>query len=37
VALDYVRERLGLLHDVQAQFQTGVRSGLFQVRMELPI
>jgi two-component system sensor histidine kinase AlgZ len=37
VALDNVRERLGLLHDVQAQFQTGVRNGLFQVRMELPI
>jgi two-component system sensor histidine kinase AlgZ len=37
VALDNVRERLSLLHDVQAQFQTGVRNGLFQVRMELPI
>jgi two-component system sensor histidine kinase AlgZ len=37
VALDNVRERLSLLHDVQAQFQTGVRNGLYLVRMELPI
>jgi two-component system sensor histidine kinase AlgZ len=37
VALDNVRERLSLLHDVQAQFQTGVRNGQYWVRMELPI
>jgi two-component system sensor histidine kinase AlgZ len=37
VALDNVRERLSLLHDVQAQFQSGERNGLFQVRLELPL
>ena len=36
LALDNVRERLGLLHDVQAQFQSGLKDGVFQVRMELP-
>ena len=37
VALENVRERLGLLHDVQSQFQCGVKDGVFQVRMELPL
>ena len=37
VALDNVRERLSLLHDVQAKFQSGVRNGIFQVRLELPL
>ncbi len=37
VALENVRERLGLLHDVQAQFQSGLKDGIFQVRMELPL
>jgi two-component system sensor histidine kinase AlgZ len=37
VALDNVRERLNLLHDVQAQFQSGVKQGIFQVRLELPL
>ena len=37
VALDNVRERLGLLHDLQAQFQCGIKSGVFQVRLELPL
>jgi two-component system sensor histidine kinase AlgZ len=36
LALDNVRERLSLLHDVQAQFQCGLKNGVFQVRMELP-
>ena len=36
LALDNVRERLSLLHDVQAQFQSGLKDGVFQVRMELP-
>lgn len=36
LALNNVRERLGLLHDVQAQFQSGLQDGLFQVRMEVP-
>nr|WP_319563984.1 histidine kinase [uncultured Rhodoferax sp.] len=36
LALDNVRERLSLLHDVQARFQSGLKDGLFQVRIELP-
>ena len=35
-ALDNVRERLGLLHDVQADFQSGVKDGVFRVRIEVP-
>lgn len=37
LALDNVRQRLSLLHDVQAQFQSGLKDGVFQVRMELPL
>ncbi len=37
LALDNVRERLSLLHDVQAQFQSGLKDGVFQVRIELPV
>jgi two-component system sensor histidine kinase AlgZ len=36
VALDNVRDRLALLHDVQAQFQTALIDGRYQVRMEVP-
>ena len=36
LALDNVRERLSLLHDVQAQFQIGLKDGVFQVRLEVP-
>lgn len=36
VALDNVRDRLRLLHDVQAQFQTALIDGLYQVRVEVP-
>lgn len=36
LALDNVRERLSLLHDVQAQFQSGLKDGVFQVRLEVP-
>jgi len=36
VALANVRDRLGLLHDVQGQFQCGLKDGLFQVRIEVP-
>ena len=36
VAQDNVRDRLRLLHDVQAQFQTALVDGLYQVRMEVP-
>jgi two-component system sensor histidine kinase AlgZ len=36
VAQDNVRDRLRLLHDVQAQFQTVFKDGIYQVRMEVP-
>ena len=36
VAQDNVRDRLRLMHDVQAQFQTALIDGLYQVRMEVP-
>ena len=37
LALNNVRERLGLLHDVQGRFQYGLKDGVFQVRIEVPI
>ena len=37
LALANVRERLLLLHDVQARFQTVFESGVFQVRLEIPV
>lgn len=37
VALANVRERLTLLHDVQARFVSGWRDGRFQVRIEVPL
>jgi two-component system sensor histidine kinase AlgZ len=36
VAQDNVRDRLRLLHDVEAQFQTALKDGLYQVRIEVP-
>jgi two-component system sensor histidine kinase AlgZ len=36
VAQDNVRNRLRLLHDVQGQFQTVLKNGIYQVRMEVP-
>lgn len=36
LALNNVRDRLSLLHDVQGQFQCGLKDGLFQVRIEVP-
>jgi len=36
LALKNVRERLSLLHDVQGQFQCGLKNGVFQVRIEVP-
>lgn len=36
VAQDNVRDRLRLLHDVEAQFQTALKDGLYQVRLEVP-
>ncbi|OGA99574.1 MAG: histidine kinase [Burkholderiales bacterium RIFCSPHIGHO2_12_FULL_61_11] len=37
LALANVRERLALLHDVQSQFKTAFKDGVFQVRLEIPI
>jgi len=36
LALNNVRERLSLLHDVQGQFHSGLKNGVFQVRIEVP-
>ena len=36
LALANVRERLLLLHDVQARFQTVFKDGFYQVRLEIP-
>jgi two-component system sensor histidine kinase AlgZ len=36
IAQDNVRERLRLLHDVQAQFRTALKDGIYQVRVEVP-
>ncbi|MCW5649688.1 MAG: sensor histidine kinase [Ramlibacter sp.] len=36
LALDNVRDRLRLLHDVQSQFQAGLKDGVYQVRIEVP-
>ncbi|MCM2251828.1 MAG: histidine kinase [Ramlibacter sp.] len=36
VAQDNVRNRLHLLHDVQAQFQAVLKDGVYQVRIEVP-
>lgn len=37
LALNNVRERLSLLHDVQGSFQYGLKDGIFQVRIEVPL
>jgi two-component system sensor histidine kinase AlgZ len=37
LALRNVRERLALLHDLEGQFRSGEKDGLFQVRMEVPV
>jgi two-component system, LytTR family, sensor histidine kinase AlgZ len=37
VALENVRDRLGLLHDVQGLFQAALRDGVFRVRIEVPL
>jgi two-component system, LytTR family, sensor histidine kinase AlgZ len=36
-ALANVRDRLKLLHDLQGQFRSGLREGVFQVRIEVPV
>jgi two-component system, LytTR family, sensor histidine kinase AlgZ len=37
MALNNVRERLNLLHDLESTFQAGSKNGLFNVRIELPL
>ncbi len=37
VALRNVRDRLTLLHDLQGQFRSGLKDGVYQVRMEVPL
>ncbi len=37
LALRNVRERLALLHDVQGHFRSGLKGGLYQVRIEVPL
>jgi two-component system sensor histidine kinase AlgZ len=37
VAQNNVRDRLRLLHDVQGQFQTVLKDGIYQVRLEVPL
>ena len=37
LALANVRERLGLLHDLQGTFRTALVDGLYQVRIEVPL
>jgi two-component system sensor histidine kinase AlgZ len=36
LALDNVRDRLHLLHDMQAQFDAGLKDGVYQVRIQIP-
>jgi len=36
LALDNVRQRLTLLHDVEGRFQSALVNGVFQVRLEIP-
>ncbi|MDP2015019.1 MAG: sensor histidine kinase [Hydrogenophaga sp.] len=37
LALNNVRQRLTLLHDVQGRFQSALVNGVFQVRLEIPV
>jgi two-component system sensor histidine kinase AlgZ len=37
LALDNVRQRLALLHDVQGRFQSALVDDVFQVRLEIPL
>ena len=37
MALQNVRERLSLLHDIESTFQAGVRGDEFIVRIEIPL
>ena len=37
IALRNVRDRLNLMHDVQGQFRSGLKKGIYQVRIEVPL
>jgi two-component system sensor histidine kinase AlgZ len=37
LALRNVRDRLALLHDVQGQFRSALKDGVYQVRIEVPL
>ncbi len=37
MALRNVRDRLSLMHDVQGQFRSGLKDGVYQVRIEVPL
>lgn len=37
LALDNVRDRLNLLHDMQSQFETTYKNGIYLVRIEIPV
>ena len=37
IALRNVRDRLSLMHDVQGQFRSGLKNGVYQVRIEVPL
>lgn len=37
LALDNVRQRLRLLHDLEGRFQSALVNGVFQVRLEIPL
>jgi len=37
LALDNVRNRLGLLHDLQGSFRTALVNGVYQARIEIPM
>lgn len=37
LALRNVRDRLSLMHDVQGQFRSGLKNGMYQVRIEVPL
>lgn len=37
LALDNVRQRLRLLHDLEGRFQSALIDGVFQVRLEIPL
>ena len=36
LALDNVRQRLSLLHDLEGRFQSALVNGVFQARLEIP-